>query len=351
MTHVPLSRSLVALGTCAVAALLLLDSRPSQAEQFILVDETITMTKADADRTGSHHFIRNISSRTGVPRDWTAPVDYRNGTVHTRVEVIEKPSAEPNQWSLCYIPNRGTGNGYGCSGSGIYQEKGVYRRQESMTAWWENRSIVWNQGVKEMHLVVKDMDGASGHLHKRRDPQNFFPFTVRITMVQVSAGGTYDPSIIPNANDPVDAGPADAGAADAGAGGGNEGMGGAGGAMGGGGGESGSGEGAGGATGSAGSGGDPTPPGSGEGGKTGGAPGGSAGGSGGSGDSAPSGAGGSGDKSGEGDRSVSGVTGGCSVSGGPGHGPDPFLGLLAGLLLSTVRTRRRRSRRNQHVSG
>ena len=52
------------------------------------------------------------------PHDWIQPVDFRNGTVHIRTEVLERPeSDEAVQWSLCYIPNRGQGNGYGCTGT------------------------------------------------------------------------------------------------------------------------------------------------------------------------------------------------------------------------------------------
>ena len=68
------------------------------------------------------------------PKDWTTPVDYRNGTVHIRAEVIEKPpGGEPTTWTLCYIPNKGQGNGYGCTGTGVYREKGVYEQDVAMT--------------------------------------------------------------------------------------------------------------------------------------------------------------------------------------------------------------------------
>ena len=36
------------------------------------------------------------------------------------------------------------------------------------------------------------------HGQKRLDPEKFFPTRVRITMIQVSAGAKYDPSLVPN---------------------------------------------------------------------------------------------------------------------------------------------------------
>jgi hypothetical protein len=167
------------------------------ATQFVLFDVTFTYTKKAADTSTpnkSHYYVRDAALSPNRPRDWTSPVDYRNGTVHIRTEVIEKPAGgETTEWTLCYIPNRGQGNGYGCTGSGIYREKGVYERDVPMTSWWQNESIVWSEGIKQMDLVIKDGSGGQGHAHKRPDSEKFFPTKVRITMVQVSAGSTYDP--------------------------------------------------------------------------------------------------------------------------------------------------------------
>ena len=56
----------------------------------------------------------------------------------------------------------------------------------------QNDSIIWSEGIKQMDLVIKDNSGGGGHAHKRADHEKFFPTKVRITMVQVSAGSTYD---------------------------------------------------------------------------------------------------------------------------------------------------------------
>jgi hypothetical protein len=172
------------------------------ASQFVLFDVTFTYTKADADNSTpskSHYYVKGGLINPDRPRDWTSPVDYRNGTVHIRTEVIEKPAGgEPTTWTLCYIPNRGQGNGYGCTGTVVYREKGIYEQDVSMTSWWENQSIVWTEGIKQMDLVIKDNSGGGGHAHKRADAEHFFPTKMRITMIQVSAGSTYDPSLVPN---------------------------------------------------------------------------------------------------------------------------------------------------------
>jgi hypothetical protein len=176
---------------------------PRRGDQFVLIDVTFTFTQEDAEKSTpskSHYYVRGDKINPDRPKDWTAPVDYRNGTVHVRTEVLEKPEGgEPTTWSLCYIPNKGQKNGYGCTNTGVYKEKGVTERDEAMTKFWENDSIIWSEGVKEMHLVLKD--GKNLHAHKRPDPEKFFPTKVRITMIQVAAGSKYDPSLLPKAKE------------------------------------------------------------------------------------------------------------------------------------------------------
>ena len=174
----------------------------SFAGQFVLFDVTFTFTKADADNSRpskSHYYVKGAAINPDRPKDWTQPVDYRNGTVHIRAEVIEKPAGgEPTTWTLCYIPNKGQGNGYGCTGTGIFREKGVYEKDVPMTSFWQNDAIIWSEGIKQMDLVIKDDSGGGGHAHKRADAEKFFPTKMRITMVQVSAGSKYDPSLVPD---------------------------------------------------------------------------------------------------------------------------------------------------------
>lgn len=186
------------LSTGALA--LLLAPGVARAEQFTLFDVTFTFTKEDADNSTpskSHYYVKGDRLNPKRPKDWTSPVDYRNGTVHVRIEVLDRPAGgQPVIWNLCYIPNRGQGNGYGCTATPLYTDKGVFEKDISMRSFWENESIIWTEGIKQMDLVYKDDKNL--HAHKRPDPEKFFPTRVRITMVQVSAGSKYDPSLVAN---------------------------------------------------------------------------------------------------------------------------------------------------------
>ena len=78
------------------------------ADQFILFDVTFELSKEEADKTKSHFFVKNEMLNKATPKNWISPVDYRNGSLHLRLEVLEKPAGEERTtWSVCYIPNRG----------------------------------------------------------------------------------------------------------------------------------------------------------------------------------------------------------------------------------------------------
>ncbi|TWU49097.1 hypothetical protein [Rubripirellula reticaptiva] len=91
-------------------ALLMSSASIARAEQFELFDITFTFTKDDADNSKpsqSHYYVKGAMLNAERPKDWTVPVDYRNGTVHVRLEVLEKPKGgEPTTWSVCDIPNK-----------------------------------------------------------------------------------------------------------------------------------------------------------------------------------------------------------------------------------------------------
>jgi hypothetical protein len=192
----PLRTALLPLCLCLSLA------ATAAAEQFVLFDEVFTFEEKDAVPTQSH--LKVMPDRFGkdTPKDWTQPVDYRNGTLHIRFEVLEKPSDIPTFWSLCYIPNKGQKNNYGCASSPSYTMPGVYEKDEDMTRFWENDSIIWSEGIKMFTLVMKSAK-ASGknHAHLQPDLSKFFPTRIHVTLIQVSKGATYDASKVPGLKD------------------------------------------------------------------------------------------------------------------------------------------------------
>jgi hypothetical protein len=216
------TRTAISLGAIALA---LSFATRARAEQFILIDANIYYTWDDAmnSKPDKSHFYVNEGNflNKNRPVNWTSPVDYRNGTLHVRAEVFEKPpGTQTTGWTLCYIPNAG---GYGCADTDYYTSTGVFERETKMTAWWNNDQLQWDKGIKQVDLIYAINDSGMGHITNYPELKDLTtPTRVRITMVQVSAGATYDPSIIPlgDAGTAIDAGDAswaswEAGAPDA----------------------------------------------------------------------------------------------------------------------------------------
>jgi hypothetical protein len=173
----------------------------SSAEQFVLFDKEFTFEEKDAIPTKSH--LKLLASELGekTPKDWTSPHNYRDGKVYIRFEVLEKaPGEVPTHWSLCYIGNKGqNGSGYACAGSPKYTTPGVYEVERDMKKLWQKDKVVWSEGLKAFTLVIKgpkikDKPAGKSHAHSQPDLKKFFPTKIRVTLVQVAEGSTYDPS-------------------------------------------------------------------------------------------------------------------------------------------------------------
>lgn len=176
-------------------SILLIIAQSCKPSQFVLFEKEFVYTKENADNSSpskSHYYITESDLNPNRPKNWIFPIDYRNGTAHIRLEVLEKPAGnEPTTWTICYIPNKGTGNGYGCTGTDLYVKEGVYEKIISMNSFWENQSIIWSEGIKEIDLIIKDSSGGQGHAHKRSDFEKFFPTKIKISVIQVAAGKPY----------------------------------------------------------------------------------------------------------------------------------------------------------------
>ena len=186
------------LAGLAAASLVSLSPKASRADQFTLFDVTFTMTWEDAINSTpskSHHYVKSNDLNPMRPTNWVMPVDYRNGKVHIYLEVLDKPAGGQKQgWALCYVG----GNNYGCPYTKYYTEKGVYENEVDMTSFFNNNTIDWTKGISEVDLVYTINDSGSGHVHYFPELKDLTtPTTVRIAMVQVSKGSTYDPSKLP----------------------------------------------------------------------------------------------------------------------------------------------------------
>src|SRR5687767_13681719 len=143
------------LATLAAGALVCLSPKLSHAEQFVLFDVTFDYTWEDAINatpSKSHFYVKEANGLNSErPDNWVSPVDYRNGKVHIHLEVLEKPAGGQMQgWALCYVGNAGS---YGCPYTEYYTDVGVYERDVDMTDFYNNDTIDWSQGIRQVDLV------------------------------------------------------------------------------------------------------------------------------------------------------------------------------------------------------
>src|SRR5688572_12888960 len=71
------------------------ESVAADKTQFVLFDVEFTYTKADAENSTpskSHYYVTGDKLKRETPKNWASPIDYRNGTVHIRIEVKDKPA-------------------------------------------------------------------------------------------------------------------------------------------------------------------------------------------------------------------------------------------------------------------
>jgi hypothetical protein len=199
MTPSLLVRTRTGLAALAAGALVTLAPKASHAEQFTLFDVTFDFTWQDAINASpskSHYYVKSDKLNAQRPTNWIAPIDYRTGKVHIYLEVLEKPAGGQKQgWALCYVG----GGSYGCPYTKYYTEKGVYESEVDMTSFYNNATIDWTKGITEVDLVYTINDSGQGHVHFFPELQDkTTPTKVRIAMVQISKGATYDPTKLPS---------------------------------------------------------------------------------------------------------------------------------------------------------
>ena len=183
----------------------LLCSLQVNAEQFVLFDKVFSFDKKEAIPTQSHLKVSLEELSKDMPKNWSSPVNYAEGSLYVYMEVYDKPKGdEKTHWSLCYIANKGqNGSSYACASSPHYTSTGTFEATRDMTKLWQKDKVVWSQGIKMITLVTKASDNKSGvkgkaHAHMQPNMDLFFPTKIRVVMVQVSKGAKVDKSKIPN---------------------------------------------------------------------------------------------------------------------------------------------------------
>jgi hypothetical protein len=173
-------RSSLGLAACCVTLLAASGALPVRAQQFVIVDQTYTAT---ADNTADSHFTATL--KTGLPADWTSPVNYSTGKSYVLLDILEKPSAAPTLYNICFENS----DNYACMPyAPTYTATGRDDFNEDFSTFYQYADMKWAMGVNKVSLILKDKDG-----NKKQGDAMYYPTKVHVVITIVAPGGTYVP--------------------------------------------------------------------------------------------------------------------------------------------------------------
>jgi hypothetical protein len=189
----------------ALFALALFTPAGAAAEQLTIVD---VQYEHSATTTSDSHYRIDPSAQT--PPDLTGPIDYADGSVHLRLEVLTKPDGgAPTKFQVCFEATPT----YACTDqSPTYTNVGTIEWDSPFSRFWSPGQVDWSQGLGRVAIILKD----DANNKPAGDPR-YMPSQVHLTLTLVSAGSTYErmPAEVDAGVSVVDAGsaiPSDAGA-------------------------------------------------------------------------------------------------------------------------------------------
>ncbi len=185
-------RTTIAAALAGTAALLGALPALAQNTQFTLLDTP---------------YIHNTNSRAfsyfplppGVPDDWRSPVNYAEGTIHMRLEVLSKPSARDVNYQICIFQDQHTSAKHACARYQKFSAPGTYIWEQSLPSIFQYGNLDWSRRMLDTMLVVKDgagnpVDdrfGFGGKWAGSPDFSLYYPMEVKFTAIVVAKGAAF----------------------------------------------------------------------------------------------------------------------------------------------------------------
>ena len=160
------------------------------SKQLVLLD--VTYTHNNVSKAFSFF---NLPS--GVPSNLVTPVNYANGRIYQRVQVITKPSTNSVFYQMCLFQDKIVAEKHACTGGPVFTGTGTYYSNQLMTSLFQYNVISWSRSLLIGMLVVKDKNGTPvddryGWAGKWIGSPKFnlyYPMKVRYTAIIVPPGG------------------------------------------------------------------------------------------------------------------------------------------------------------------
>jgi MYXO-CTERM domain-containing protein len=178
----------------ALAALLTLSwVEPSAAQQVVLLDQVVNPRRGlpTTELNKSEYTVFAQDFANASPASLRSPVNYAEGNIHVRLEVLSKPSNLETLFTLClhdasnitcirYLPK--------------YTAPGVYEYDQPMLGQYNYDVYDFGKPVSRVILAIKD---GMERILDPSDPSydSFFPTEYRITLALVAKGAKYVPPV------------------------------------------------------------------------------------------------------------------------------------------------------------
>ncbi len=172
---------------------------PGHSAEFVIINDTIEYPNS-TDDNGFYFFYYNAS----MPSNWKTPVDYYNGQVYTRYEIITQATSEPVglQFGIWQKLPPVTGTLYeNMEDIRTLNGPGSFVTSNSNPAtWWTfnggadftQMNLVWHFGINPYKLTPTAQQIRSENASVWAERFTYwFPMTVRVTIVAVSYDDTF----------------------------------------------------------------------------------------------------------------------------------------------------------------
>ncbi len=157
-----------------------------------------------AGQTGSnvcnHEAFKFFQMPSANPNNWTSPINYAQGTLYQRIEIIEKPTTTPARYALCMFQDQVLAPRHACGDLTKikFTGPGLYYSSQAMTTFYQySTAIDWTRKPHVIMLHVTDdfnhqPDSYTGFMNLWYGTPNwslYYPMKLRYTAIIVPPGG------------------------------------------------------------------------------------------------------------------------------------------------------------------
>lgn len=165
---------------------------PTGGPTIALVDATLRPRPVEQGGEGAFTFLDVPAEAVGDLRA------YQQGTLHVRVELLEKPTDDPVLMQLCLVPDDLITVRPACSEPSALRldSEGVVAVSQSVAALDGAAAIDWSQGMAQVLVVLRDGAGRPLDARYAYDDQGrpldvsaYYPMSLRVRAALVPPGG------------------------------------------------------------------------------------------------------------------------------------------------------------------